>query len=128
MHPQILIVDDEEAVSSMLKVVFETDGYEVTTAASAAAASAQIAKQIYDVVLTDMKMESDTAGYEVVHAARQRSDRTIIVILTAFPLLAKDWRAAGAEAALSKPSNMLVMLETVRELLEHRRQRSTRIS
>ncbi len=121
---KILIVDDEEAVASMLKVVFETDGYDVVTAESATEALPLIGSKNFDVVLTDMKMETDTAGYDVVHAARARSERMIIVILTAFPLLAKDWRAAGADAALSKPSNMMVLLKTVSELLEKGRSRT----
>ncbi len=128
MHSRILIVDDEEAVASMLKVVFETDSYDVTTAASAAEALPLLGANSFEVVLTDMKMETDIAGYEVVRAARELSGRTVIIILTAFPLLAKDWRAAGADAALSKPTNMSVLLKTVSDLLEKRRHSSTRLS
>ncbi len=127
-NARILIVDDEEAVASMLKVVFETDGYDVLTAGSAAEAMRLVADQDFDVVLTDMKMETETAGYQVVHAARARSDGAIIVILTAFPLLAKDWRSAGADAALSKPANMVMLLTTVSELLQKGRQHSARQS
>ncbi len=122
-HARILIVDDEPAVASMLKVVFETDGYRFLTAGSAAEALPLLGSETFDVVLTDMKMETDTAGYDVVHAARARSQRSIILILTAFPLLAKDWRAAGADAALSKPANMMMLLKTVSELLEKGRPR-----
>ncbi len=122
-HARILIVDDEPAVASMLKVVFETDGYRVVTAGSAAEALPLLGSETFDVLLTDMKMETDTAGYDVVHAARARSESTVILILTAFPLLAKDWRAAGADAALSKPANMMMLLKTVSELLEKGRPR-----
>jgi DNA-binding response OmpR family regulator len=121
MDRRILIVDDEESVASMLKVVFETEGYEVTTAGSAAQAVQLLGDHAFDVVLTDMKMESDASGFEVVRAVRERSRNTVVVILTAFPLLAQDWRDAGADAALSKPSHMARLLATVTELLEQRR-------
>ncbi len=127
-NASILIVDDEPAVASMLKVVFETDGYDVITAGSAGSALPLIAAQNFDVVLTDMKMETDNAGYDVVRAARAHSERTIVVILTVFPLLAKDWRAAGADAALSKPANMMMLLKTVDEFLQKGRQQSAGLS
>lgn len=128
MDRRILIVDDEDSVASMLKVVFESEGYEVTTAASAAQALQVLGEDAFDVVLTDMKMESDAAGFEVVRGVRERSPHTVVVILTAFPLLAQDWRDAGADAALSKPSHMARLLSTVTDLLQQRRQRSPGLS
>jgi DNA-binding response OmpR family regulator len=128
MDRRILIVDDEDSVASMLKVVFESEGFAVTTAGSAAQASQLVGAQTFDVVLTDMKMETDAAGFDVVRAVRERSQRTVVVILTAFPLLAQDWRDAGADAALSKPSHMARLLATVTDLLQQRRQSSTGLS
>jgi len=71
-----------------------------------------------------MKMESDTAGYEVVRAARALARRPAILILTAYPLRAHEWRAAGADAVASKPSNMNQLLDTVDDLLRKRRRRT----
>jgi CheY-like chemotaxis protein len=121
MSPRILVVDDEEPVSSMLKVVLEANGYAVTTASSAAQALEVLAAESFAVVLTDMKMESDTAGYEVVRAAKTLPSPPGVVILTAYPLLAQDWRAAGADAAMSKPTQMGLLLDVVEELVHKRR-------
>src|SRR5512135_2538222 len=128
MESRVLIVDDEEAVASMLKIVFETDGYSVETASSAADAERVLAANSFDAVITDMKMETDTAGYDVVRAARAQANRPVIVILTAFPLLARDWRAIGADVVASKPTNMMQLLENFSELMRKRRQRSVRLS
>jgi CheY-like chemotaxis protein len=128
MEMRILVVDDEEAVSSMMKIVFENDGYTVVTAASAAEAVGLLSTDSFQAVITDMKMESDTAGYDVVRAARDLPNPPVIMILTGYPLLAQDWRAAGADAAVSKPSRMAQLLETVAELLHKRRQRATRLA
>ena len=120
MSPRILVVDDEEPVSSMLKVVLEANGYAVTTASSAAQAVEVLAAESFAVVLTDMKMESDTAGYDVVRAAKALPNPPGVVILTAYPLLAQDWRAAGADAAMSKPTQMALLLEVVDDLAHKR--------
>ena len=128
MESRILIVDYEEAVASMLKVVFETDGYTVVSASSAAEAEELLAANSFDAVITDMKMETDTAGYYVVRAARAHPQRPAIMILSAFPLLVQDWRSAGADAVASKPTNMTQLLNTLAELVRKRRQRSARIS
>ena len=120
MSPRILVVDDEEPVSSMLKVVLEANGYAVLTAASAAKALELLLAEPFAVVLTDMKMETDTAGYEVVRAAKALPNPPGVVILTAYPLLAQDWRAAGADAAMSKPTQMALLLDVVDELVHKR--------
>jgi CheY-like chemotaxis protein len=128
METRILVVDDEEAVASMMKIVLENDGYTVVTAASAAEAVGLLSPDSFQAVITDMKMESDTAGYDVVRAARALPNPPVIMILTGYPLLAQDWRASGADAVVSKPSKMAQLLETVADLLRKRRQRATRFA
>jgi CheY-like chemotaxis protein len=127
MEMRILVVDDEEAVGSMMKIVLENAGYTVVTAASAAEAVDLLSTESFQAVITDMKMESDTAGYDVVRAAGALPHPPAIMILTGHPLLAQDWRAAGADAVVSKPSNMAQLLETVADLLR-KRQLATRLA
>ncbi len=124
---RILIVDDEEAVRSMLTVVFETAGYSVLSAASGAEGVRLLSSHTLDAVITDMKMETDTAGYEVVRAARSLPQRPAILVLSAYPLEPKEWRAAGVDVVVSKPSNMTQLMATVSELLRKRRRRATRV-
>ncbi len=127
----MLIVDDEEVIVSMLKTVFQAHGYEVETAHSATAAVRRLAAQPqFDLIITDMRMENDTAGYDVVKAAAAQSSHPLIIILTAFPLLAQQWRAAGAHSVLTKPTRTSELLRLVDTLLQQRRQqeRVTRTS
>lgn len=120
MAVTILIVDDDDGVRSMLKLAFETHGYDVTTAASAAAAKKQLASRTFDAVLTDMRMETDTAGFDVVRAAAALPIRPPTIILTAYPLLAQQWREMGAAAVLQKPVRMGSLLDAVGQLLAQR--------
>ena len=70
MKARLLIVDDEEVILSLLKTVLQSQGYSVTTAGSGAEAKAVLAAdEGLDLVITDMRMETETAGYEVVEAA-----------------------------------------------------------
>ena len=87
-----LLVDDDEAVRGMLALFLEKDGFSVVTASSAATGAAMLAKEKIDVVITDLRMESPLAGFEVVRAARQVVPRPVIVVLTAFPVPTSDWK------------------------------------
>jgi CheY-like chemotaxis protein len=124
MTARVLVVDDDEAVRSILKIVLETNGYEVCTAASATEARHVLPLESFDLVLTDMRMESEDSGYEVVRMAREQAYRPTTVIVTAFPLLAREWRKAGADAVLHKPTPITEILRVLEQLMFLRAQDS----
>jgi len=113
---RILIVDDEAAILGMLKLVLESESFQIETARSATQALLSLKEKSFDVVLTDMRMETPTAGYEVIRAARQLQPRPAIAILTAFPISASEWRPSGADAMLVKGSDLLSLPNTLRSL------------
>jgi len=82
----ILVIDDEEAVRNAVKRRLERDGYEVDVAATQAEGLEAIEKHKppYDVVVTDMVMESPTSGLEVLQAALTRDIFTELIVLTAY--------------------------------------------
>ena len=82
----LLIVDDEEDVRTSLERRLKRDGHSVILGASQAEATQIIAdsEQPFDVVLTDMLMESPASGVEVLKAALARDVFTEVVILTAY--------------------------------------------
>ena len=123
MPQRILLVEDEAAVASMLRMVLEVHDYEVEIAASARAGIETLRRGSFAVVITDMKMESETSGFEVARAAASHPDKPAVLILTGFPMLARDWKKAGAHAVLQKPAEMGRLLQSVRTLLEERQQR-----
>jgi CheY-like chemotaxis protein len=122
MTARVLVVDDDEAVRSTLKIVLETNGYEVCTAASVAEARHVLPLERFDLVLTDMRMESEDSGYEVVRMAREQAYRPTTVIVTAFPLLAQEWRKAGADAVLHKPTPITEILRVLEQFMSLRAQ------
>jgi hypothetical protein len=52
-----------------------------------------------------MKMEHERAGFDVVRFAKEQRYRSVVVILTACPDLAKDWKEQGAERLFVKPTH-----------------------
>ena len=54
--PQVLIVDDDEGVRRLLRLLLETSGYDTATAANGAEALERMRQQLPCVVLLDMKM------------------------------------------------------------------------
>jgi CheY-like chemotaxis protein len=103
MKRRILLVDDELAILLTLKAILEINGFEVETANSAQEAIARLNNSEYQMVITDMRMETETAGYEVVKAARRQPYNPATAILTAFPGLGSDWKQKGAQSLLVKP-------------------------
>ena len=71
MKRRILLVDDELAILLTLKAVLEIHGFDVETAASAREAKSKLRAHTYHMVITDMRMENERAGIEVVRAARE---------------------------------------------------------
>src|SRR5438477_13127453 len=105
MKRRILLVDDELAILLTLKAILEINGFEVETAASAKEAKGKLAENVYQMVITDMRMETETAGYDVIRESKKQDYDPAVAILTAFPLLGSDWKEEGADSMLVKPMN-----------------------
>jgi DNA-binding response OmpR family regulator len=117
MKRRILLVDDEVAILLTLKAVLEINGFEVETAASAREAKAKLRSNPYHMVITDMRMESETAGLEVVQAAKKASSRPAVAMLTAFPVPGSEWREQGMDEMLVKPMNTEELMRQIEALL-----------
>jgi len=117
MKRRILLVDDEVAVLLTLKAVLEISGFDVDTAASGREGKSKLRTHEYHMIITDMRMESDAAGMEVIAAARSASYHPAIAMLTAFPVAEEDWQTMGADKMLVKPMHTRILLEQIEKLL-----------
>ncbi len=83
---RILVVDDEELAREAIKLRLERDGHQVDTAATTFEAIEKIrsANPSYDVVVTDMVMETENSGIEVLKAAMLKDVLTEVIVLTAY--------------------------------------------
>ena len=127
MKRRILLVDDELAILLTLKAVLEIHGFDVETAASGKVAISKLKTAGYHMVITDMKMEHEKAGYDVIRAAKKTDYDPAVAILTAYPLLGGDWKSEGAQSLLVKPMNTDDLLRQIEALLiQHEDQKHQR--
>jgi DNA-binding NtrC family response regulator len=119
MKRRILLVDDELAILLTLKAILEMHGFEVETAASAKEAEQKLDKSTYHMVISDMKMEKDTSGYDVIRAAKRQAYDPATAILTAYPALGTEWKNEGAQSLLVKPVGTDDLLRQIEALLVH---------
>ena len=120
MKRRILLVDDDATVLLTLKAVLELNQYDVQTASSAAEAVKKLASGVYEMVITDSRMETDDAGFEVVRAARQQPYRPATALLTAYPPRNVDWKSDGVQSLLVKPIGTQDLLRQIEVLLIRR--------
>jgi DNA-binding response OmpR family regulator len=125
MNRRILLVDDEPPILLTMRAILEMNGFDVVTAASAAEAKLRLEADSYHLVITDLKMENETSGFDVVRFAREQQYRPAVAILTAYPFLGSEWKAKGADSMFIKPANMPELLEGIEALLA-RQQVTTR--
>ncbi len=80
---RILIVEDEKSLKEVLTILLEDEGYEITTAANGLEGIDYLQNDIFDLVVTDIKMPK-ADGFEVLKKAREISPTTIVIMITAF--------------------------------------------
>lgn len=120
MKRRILLVDDEVAVLLTLKTVLEISGFDVDTATSAREAKARIKHREYEMVITDMRMEGERAGEEVIEAAKLAPYEPAIALLTAFPVDDEQLDSLGADEMLVKPMHTRQLLQQLESLFTKR--------
>ncbi len=120
MKRRILLVDDEVAVLLTLKTVLEISGFDVDTATSAREGKARIKHREYEMVITDMRMEGERAGEEVIEAAKLAPYEPAIALLTAFPVDTETLDSMGADEMLVKPMHTRQLLQQLEALFAKR--------
>jgi DNA-binding response OmpR family regulator len=123
MRRRILLVDDEVAVLLTLKAVLEISGFDVDTAASAREGVSKLHTREYQMLITDMRMEHDVAGIEVIRAARAAAYHPAVALLTAFPVAEEDWQEMGADQLLVKPMHTRILLQQIEDLITSHEQK-----
>ncbi len=125
---RVLLVDDEVPVLLTMKAVLEISGFDVDTATSAREGKVRIKKNEYEMIITDMRMESDAAGREVIQAARSAPYHPAVALLTAHPVADDDWQDMGADKMLVKPMQTAQLIKQLEKLLEGHAAKLSRIS
>jgi DNA-binding response OmpR family regulator len=113
---RVLLVDDEVTILLTMKAVLEISGFDVDTAASAREGKSKIKLREYQMIITDMRMESDASGREVIQAARNAPYHPAVALLTAYP--EDDFSELGADKILVKARQTAILIREIEKLLE----------
>jgi DNA-binding NtrC family response regulator len=115
---KVLVVDDEEALRTVLSGELVNEGYSVGNAADGDEAIAIIKQQPFDIVLLDIKMPK-VDGFEVLKFIKKDYPAIKVIMLTAFADLknAIESKKLGAEDFISKPYDLVDLLTTIERVL-----------
>ena len=115
----LLVVDDEVNVAITLRMVFEREGYAVSTAHSCAEALKILGNgNRFDAVITDLNMEKEDIGLEVAKAARQMNPAPAVVVCTGYASVENSAEALKMKVdyLACKPVNLDELKQAVNRL------------
>ncbi len=123
-HIRILVVDDEESVRTLLTDILELEGYHVETAATVPEALSKIGREVYDLVLTDLKI-GPHSGMEIVKHVRSTSTETEVMMITGYATVETAVQAMklGACDYITKPFQFEELTHRIRNALERKQLR-----
>jgi DNA-binding NtrC family response regulator len=115
---RVMVVDDEEALRTVLSAELQGEGYQVASAGDGQEAINILTTQEFDLILLDIKMPN-VDGFEVLKFVKDRHPKTKVVMLTGFADLknAIESKKLGAEDFVSKPYDLVDLLTTVERVL-----------
>ncbi len=116
---KILIVDDEEAITKLMTLVFSREGYEVKTAENGDQALKIIQKENIHVIITDLNMP-EMDGIKLCRAIRKTVPMAMIFAMTGYASLFElaECREAGFDDYFVKPVNIKTLVKTAENAFE----------
>ncbi len=121
-RPRILVVDDEQSLREMLRIVLRRDGYDVIVAKNGREAIDLLEKEPIDLLLSDIRMP-DINGVEVLRSAKAANRDVVAFMMTAYASTdsAVEAMRLGAVDYFTKPFSMDELRLKVRQHLETHR-------
>ncbi|MFC3798525.1 MULTISPECIES: response regulator transcription factor [unclassified Cohnella] len=121
MRPHILVIDDDEKITSLLRRSLAFEGYEVSTAPNGPAGLGIVADKSADLVILDVMMPG-IDGWEVCRRLRTAGINVPVLMLTAKDDVQDRVRGLdlGADDYLVKPFALEELMARVRALMRRR--------
>ncbi len=121
--PHILVVDDEKSICELLEITFRKEGHRVEVANSVEAAKRKLESQIFDIIISDIRMPGED-GVDLLKFAKEIAPDSFFVLMTALPALDTAIAAlnSGADRYVIKDHNHIDQLRrAVQEVSENLR-------
>jgi two-component system cell cycle response regulator DivK len=118
----ILFVDDEELTLKLLKQAATILGHNAITSTNTEEAFALASSELPDLILTDVNLEGERS-FDMIERLKNQKKTSHIPILTLSALALEEIepiaQKIGADASLSKPIRLQILLEVIREYTQH---------
>ena len=83
---RLLIIDDEKSICQLLEISFRKKGHLVETVSNSQAAKKKIESQVYDLIISDIRMPGLT-GIELLQYAHEAHIPAAFILITAVPTM-----------------------------------------
>jgi DNA-binding NtrC family response regulator len=117
---RVLLVDGDVTSRLTLQTVLEAGGYRVDAAASAAEAVGKLDAREYELVLTDLRMESPEAGLKVLAHARMMDYKPATALVTSYQDHKRSRAERNAATVLIEPEDLPGLLSRIADLISGR--------
>jgi len=112
---KLLAVDDQQMILDLLSGICLSLGLRLTAVRDAQKALEMIRENRYDIVLTDLVMDSEVSGWDIARETKQHWPDTPVVMMTGWGLdvSSNDLSLAGIDFTLTKPFRIEQLIEIV---------------
>jgi len=127
---RLLFVDDEPAIRKTLSVILARYGFAVTVADTVAQAIEEIKTKEFDLLLSDLNIDRENDGYELIRAMREANPDCVAIVLTGYPDVesAVEGIHLGVDDYIMKPAKADVLVALLAEKLAARQPRARILS
>ncbi|MBI5196345.1 MAG: sigma-54-dependent Fis family transcriptional regulator [Nitrospirae bacterium] len=122
MKGKVLVVDDQKSIREILEIFLKSEGFSVSAADNGRTALDIMKDDIFDLVITDMKMPK-LSGIDLLKNIKEIAPNTVVVIITAFgtPESAVEAMKLGAFDYIQKPFKMDDIRLVIKNAFEKKR-------
>ena len=116
---KILVIDDEPVILNSCRKVLEEDGFDVYLVPSADEALKAMKKEVFDLLLVDVKMPKHDGIY-LMQKVKEKWPDVPIIVMSGYPTpdTITDGAKMGADAFIAKPFTPDELLETIRQVIQ----------
>jgi len=116
---KILVIDDEPVILNSCRKVLEEDGFDVDLVPSADEALKTMKKEVFDLLLVDVKMPKHDGIY-LMQKVKEKWPDVPIIVMSGYPTpdTITDGAKMGADAFIAKPFTPDELLETIRQVIQ----------